>query len=172
MEIIKLHVLNGPAGSMHRKKLIQMTLDIGDLEFRPTNTIEGFSQRLKTLIPSLYSHRCTDGVPGSFLRNVDAGTCIVDVMAHIALELQGLAGMRTTFSSTEQTDIPGVYHIVFGYHNEDAGLYAALASVEIVEALIKGRPYFIRYDIERLKSIFDQNQIAAVNKRAPREAAA
>jgi len=166
MEIAKLQVLNNSGGSIHRNKLIQMTLDIGDLEFRPTNTIEGFSERLKTLMPSLYSHRCSNGITGGFLRNVDAGTCIVDVMEHIALELQVLSGMGTTFSSTEQAEVSGLYHIVLSYHDEDAAMYAALAAVEIVEALIKGKPYFIKYDIERLKEICGQKESREANKTA------
>jgi len=48
--------------------------------------------------------------------------------------------------------------LVLSYADEDAGMYAALASVEIVEALIKGKPYFIRHDIDRLKCLYEQSK--------------
>ncbi len=156
MEIEKIQVLNGSnVWNTNAKKLIQMTLNIGDFESTPTNTINGFSDRLKTLMPSLYSHKSSEG---GFFQSVDKGISIVKVIQHIALELQSLAGMQTEFSRIEQTDTIGIYNLVFSFIDEDSGMYAALASVEILEALIKGKPYFIRHDIDRLKRLFEQNQ--------------
>lgn len=159
MEIEKIHVLNGSnVLSTNSKKLIQMRLNIGNLESKPTNKIDGFSDRLKTLMPSLYSHKSAEGTIGGFFQTVDNGISIAQVIEHIALELQNLAGMETDFSSTVETDVLGVYNLVLSYADEDAGMYAALASVEIVEALIKGKPYFIRHDIDRLKCLYEQSK--------------
>lgn len=44
--------------------------------------------------------------------------------------------------------------ILVSYVNEDAGIYTALASVEILEALTKSKSCFIRHDVDRLKSIY------------------
>jgi len=159
MEIEKIHVLNDSTVlSTNTKKLIQMRLNIGNFESKPTNKIDGFSDRLKTLMPSLYSHKSVEGTIGEFFQTVDNGTSIAQVIEYIAVELQNLAGMKTDFSTTVETDVLGVYNLVLSYADEDAGMYAALASVEIVEALIKGKPYFIRHDIDRLKCLYEQNQ--------------
>jgi cyanophycin synthetase len=67
MKIENIQVLRGPnIWSPSRKKLIQMRLDLEDMEQRPTNTIDGFYERMEKLIPSLYSHRCSPGVPWRF----------------------------------------------------------------------------------------------------------
>lgn len=154
-----MKVLNGcNVGSTETKKLIQIKLDIGDLKNRSTICIDGFSERLKSLIPSLYSHKCSDGVAGGFFRTLDTGTSIANVIEHVALELQCIAGIEAGFSQTEKTNTSGIYNIVFNFVDEEAGIFAALASIEIVEALVNGKPYFIRHDIERLKSIYKQNQ--------------
>lgn len=157
MEIEKLQVLKGSNILSKKTRLIEMRLDIGDLEYKLTNTIDGFSQRLKTLIPSLYSYKGFGELSGGFFKEVDNGVSMEYIIEHIVLELQCLAGMKTGFSRTIRTDVAGVYNIVFSYVNEDAGIYAALASLEIVEALIKGKPYFIRHDIDRLKDIYGQS---------------
>src|SRR5687768_5648841 len=118
MEILEIKVLKGPNyWSVRRSKLIQVKLDIGELEKRPTNSIPGFRERLEKLIPSLYEHRCSEGKPGGFFSRVEEGTWMGHVIEHIALEIQTLAGMDTGFGRTRTADgeKDGVYYIVFSY---------------------------------------------------------
>ncbi len=56
----------------------------------------------------------------------------------------------------------GVYNVVLSYVNEDACTYAALAAVELVDALVKDKLYFIKNDIQRIKEIIEENQLAKV----------
>lgn len=158
MEMGKIQVLNGPdVWNNHTRKLIQMRVDTGDFGSKLTNSIDGFSDRLKTLIPSLYSHTDSKGMAGGFFKSVDKGISIAHVIAHIAIELQCLAGMQIEFNKAVQTNTLGIYNVVFNSIDGDVGVYAALASVEIVEALIKEKPYFIRHDINRLKYLYEKN---------------
>lgn len=148
MKIENIQVLRGPnIWSISRKKLIQMRLNLEELEHRPTNQIDGFYERLKALIPSMYSHRCSPGVPGGFFERVIAGTWMGHVIEHIALEIQTLAGMDTGFGRTRQTKTAGVYNVVFNYIEEKVGVYAAEAAVRIAEALIAGEEYNLEADV-------------------------
>lgn len=160
MKIEKIQVLKGPnIWSTYRKKLIQMRLNLEDLESRPTNTIEGFYERLEALIPSLYSHRCSPGVPGGFFERVKEGTWMGHVIEHIALEIQSLAGMDTGYGRTRETKEKGVYHVVFNYEEEKVGVYAAEAAVKIADALINSLPYNLEADIRQLKKIREQTRL-------------
>ena len=139
MKIENIQILRGPnIWSINRKKLIQLRLDLQDMEHKPTNKVEGFLERMEKLMPTLYSHRCSPGVPGGFFQRVTAGTWMGHVVEHIALEIQTLAGMDTGFGRTRETKTTGVYNVVFTYIEEKVGIYAAEAAVRIVEALIKG----------------------------------
>ncbi|MEB3059501.1 cyanophycin synthetase family protein, partial [Parvimonas sp. D9] len=69
------------------------------------------------------------------------------VIEHIALELQTLAGMNCGFGRTRGTGKEGEYHVVFNYMEEDAGVYAAKASVRIAQALVDGMMYDLSDDI-------------------------
>ena len=160
MRIKEIKVLRGPNyWSIRRNKLIQMHLDLEEMEQRPTNKIEGFRQRLEALIPSMIEHRCSEDFRGGFFHRVDEGTWLGHVIEHIALELQTLAGMDTGFGRTRTTGQEGEYYVVFSYMEEDAGVYAAKASVKIAQALADNVPYDLETDIQMLREIREDTRL-------------
>ncbi len=160
MKIVKIQVLRGPNyWSIRRPKLIQMTLDLEDLEERPTNKIEGFYENLETLLPGLYEHRCSEGVPGGFLHRVKEGTWLGHVVEHLALELQTLAGMDMGFGRTRGTGKKGEYFVVFDYMEEDAGVFAAKSAVALAEHLVSGAPYDLEGDLQKMREIREDTRL-------------
>ena len=162
MKILEIKVLKGPNyWSVRRTKLIQMKLDLEELEQQPTNLIPGFRERLEKMFPTMYEHRCSEGVPGGFFQRVDEGTWMGHVIEHIALELQTLAGMDTGFGRTRTPDgdKAGVYYVVFSYMEEDAGVYTAKASVAIAQALADGNGYDLAPDIQQLREIRENTRL-------------
>lgn len=152
MQIREINVMRGPNyWSISRHKLIVMTLDLEKLEGFPTNKIEGFYDRLNNLLPSLYDHHCSEGVAGGFFQRVREGTWMGHVIEHIALEIQTLAGMYAGFGRTRDYGEKGVYHVVFEYMEENAGLYAAEAAVRITKALVAGIPYDLEKDLQAMR---------------------
>src|SRR5258706_3365600 len=162
MKILDLKVLKGPNyWSVRRPKLIQMKIDLEEMEQRPTHKIPGFLERLQKLMPSLYDHRCSEGIPGGFYQRVEEGTWMGHVIEHIALELQTLAGMDTGFGRTRtpEGEKPGIYYVVFSYMEEDAGVYAAKAAVRIVHSLIDGSDYDLAPDIQTMREIREDTRM-------------
>ncbi|OIN60384.1 cyanophycin synthetase [Arsenicibacter rosenii] len=160
MNIVDIRCFRGPNyWSIRHPKLVAMTLDLDELEQSPTNTIPGFYERLKTLIPSLYEHRCSKGYPGGFFERVQEGTWMGHVIEHIALAIQTLAGMDCGFGKTRGTGKEGVYQVVFAYVHEEAGRYAAEAAVRIARALIDNQPYELADDINRLRQLCAASQL-------------
>lgn len=161
MKLREIKVLRGPNyWSITKHKLIQMLLDLEELEFRPTNKIPGFHERIQQLLPSLYEHECSEGHKGGFFARVKDGTWMGHVIEHIALELQSLAGMRNTgFGRTRGTGKEGQYHVVFSYEEEQAGLYTAHAALRIAEALINGNEYNIEKDIREIHNLWHNEKL-------------
>lgn len=162
MKILEIKVLKGPNyWSVRRNKLIQMKLDLEELEQSPTNKIPGFRERLEKLFPTMIEHRCSEAMRGGFFKRVDEGTWMGHVIEHIALELQTLAGMDVGFGRTRTPDgeKEGIYYVVFSYMEEDAGVYAAKASVRIAQALVDGAPYDLSEDIQRLREIREDTRL-------------
>jgi cyanophycin synthetase len=161
MRILEIKVLRGPNyWSVRRPKLIQMKLDLEEMEQQPSNKIPGFRERLEKCLPTLQEHRCSEGVPGGFFQRVDGGTWMGHVIEHVALEIQTLAGMDCGFGRTRSTgEKDGVYHVVFDYMEEDAGVYAAKAAVRIVQALIDGMEYNMEEDIQQMREIREDTRL-------------
>ena len=145
--------------SVRRHKLIDMTLDLEEMEERPTNKVDGFLERLKAMFPSMYEHRCSEGVAGGFFSRVEEGTWMGHVIEHIALEIQTLAGMDVGFGRTRGFGEHGVYSVVFAYMEEKVGRYAAKSAFRICEALIAGEKYDLERDIQEMREIREEERL-------------
>ncbi len=119
-----------------RMPSLRFTVDIGELEDRPTNKIPGFYERLTELLPSLYEHRCSVGKPGGFLQRMREGTWLGHVLEHVSLELQNLAGAEVVRGKTRSTKEKGVYNVVFEYEQEDVGIAAGELARRLLNHLI------------------------------------
>ncbi len=160
MKILDIKVMQGPNyWSYARHNLIVMLLDLQEMEKYPSNAVPGFNDRLKALMPTLYEHRCSEGVPGGFYQRLEEGTWMGHVIEHIALEMQSLAGMESGFGRTRGADREGVYHVVFSYYEAKAGVYCAKASVALAEALIRGEEYDLEADLTALREIRESDRL-------------
>jgi len=160
MRIIEINAMRGPNyWSIWRHKLIVMKLDLEDLEEKPTNVIPGFGDRLQSMFPSMFSHRCSETFEGGFFFRVKEGTWMGHVIEHIALEIQTLAGMDTGFGRTRTTGERGKYHVVFSYMEEKVGIYAAKAAVRIAQALVNAEDYDMEDDLQNMREIREDERL-------------
>ena len=136
IQIKEINILRGPNIWAHQP-VIEAHIDIGPYEERPSNEIQGFTERLFDALPSLIAHRCSEGRWGGFLIRMCDGTYMGHIIEHISLELQCLAGMDVAYGKTrsEGRDFPGEYRIVIEYMEERAGKRSIEVAAEGCEAL-------------------------------------
>jgi len=172
MRIREINAMRGPNyWSVRRHKLIVMVLDLEDMEERPSNTIDGFRERLEAMFPTMYEHRCSVGTAGGFFERVEEGTWMGHIIEHIALEIQTLAGMDTGFGRTRGYGEDGVYNVVFSYIEENVGRFAAKAAVGICEALISGEDYNLEDDIQEMRELREASRLGPSTGSIVEEAA-
>lgn len=160
MRIREINAMRGPNyWSVRRHKLIVMVLDLEDMEQRPSNTIDGFRERLEEMFPGMFQHRCSVGQPGGFFQRVEEGTWMGHIIEHIALEIQSLAGMEVGFGRTRGYGEEGVYNVVFAYTEEEVGRFAAQAAVDICLALVNNESYDLAADIQRMREIREDSRL-------------
>jgi len=156
LEILEIRALRGP-NYYSRYPTIFMELDIGELEDLPTSKVPGFRKRLEESMPTLIEHRCSIGERGGFLSRVDEGTWAGHVVEHVALELQCLARTEVGFGKTFDTKNKGIYHVVYRYRAEQAGMEAGRAAVKLVDSIFRGETVEIRPIVYDLKEIREKN---------------
>ena len=158
MEILELRALRGP-NYFSRYLTIYMRLDIGELEERPSDSVPGLTEKLRTLMPGIYEHRCSVGTLGGFLQRVEAGTYAGHLVEHVAIELQNLIGFSVGYGKTVDTYEKGIYNVVYRYRDEACGLAAGREAVAIVEKLFGGEEVDLGSAIDRLKEVRDENML-------------
>ncbi|MDH4449864.1 MAG: cyanophycin synthetase [Rhodoferax sp.] len=154
IDILRVTYLRGPNIWTYRP-VIEAWVDIGELENHPSNTLPGFYERLTTWLPGLIEHKCSPGVRGGFLERLREGTWAAHIMEHVALEIQNLSGMQTSFGKARQMSKPGVYKIAFRTRQEQVGRKALVVARDLVMAAINDTDYPLQAHITELRDMVD-----------------
>ena len=142
LTIIDSRIYRGP-NVWSYEQAIHLVVDLGRLEDYPTNAIDGFTDRLLSVLPRLSEHTCSRGVAGGFVERLREGTWLGHVTEHVALQIQKEAGHELSRGKTRQ--VPGrrgIYNIIYGYVDERVGLAAGHLAIRLVNHLVRPEPGF------------------------------
>lgn len=135
--------------------VIEAWVDIGELEECPSNTIAGFSERLKRWLPGLIEHRCSVGERGGFLQRLDTGTWPGHILEHVTLELQTLAGLPGGFGRARETSVRGFYKVIVNAWHEEVTRKSLEIGRDLVMAAMEDKPFDLAGAIETLRDLTD-----------------
>ncbi len=138
MRIVDQSVYVGPSLYAHFP-VIRLGIDLGPLEEWPSGKLgPAFTDPLIAALPNLHEHGCSYGEPGGFIRRLTEGegTWMGHILEHVAIELQNVAGEPVTFGKTRSTDVPGHYHVIYQYEQEDVGLEAGRLGLTLLLSLL------------------------------------
>lgn len=156
MKVLDTQVFRGP-NIYSLNPVIKLKLDIEELEERPSNKIENFTDRLIEMIPTLDEHRCSEGVPGGFITRLREGTWMGHIVEHIALELQCLVGTKVGYGKARSAGQPGVYNVIYSYIDEKVGMRAGEIAIRLIEHLAYDRPFDYQAELKELTRILEKN---------------
>ncbi|HXI11726.1 MAG TPA: cyanophycin synthetase [Thermoanaerobaculia bacterium] len=158
IKVLERFALMGPNLHAHHA-VIKWKLDIGPLEERPSNEIDGFVDTLKTTIPSLIEHRCSEGVRGGFFQRLESGTWAGHVMEHVALEIQNLAGGEVGFGRARSAGPTGVYNVIYECLNREVGIEAGVIALDLIEHLVSGEPFDFEARLDSIRTLSERRQL-------------
>ncbi|MDQ6709111.1 MAG: cyanophycin synthetase [Candidatus Dormibacteraeota bacterium] len=141
LRILESQVLRGP-NYWSYEPAIRLLVDLGSLEFWPSNTLPAFNGALVDLLPGIRDHGCSLNRPGGFIERLKEGTWLGHVAEHVAIELEREAGGSTTRGKTRKASAPGQYNVIYGYNEEQVGIAAGKLAVRLVNHLVDANPTF------------------------------
>src|SRR5215213_10323506 len=153
-----VRVLRGPNLYAYMP-VLHIVLDIGPYEQQPSNTFDGFVDRLTTWLPGLHTHQCSLERPGGFVERLRRGTYLGHIAEHVTLELQGLMGFDVTFGRARGTGERGVYNVLIAYKEEEPAKAAFDTALRLVLAAMHDEPIDVASELEDLLSIAEEYRL-------------
>jgi cyanophycin synthetase len=115
--------------------LLQVVLDIGPYEERPSTHFPGFIERLKR------------------------GTYLAHICEHITLELQTVMGFDVSFGRARGTGERGVYTVVIAYKEEVPARTAFDTALRLTLAAMHDEPLDLAAELEALQALADEYRL-------------
>ncbi|KAB3537689.1 cyanophycin synthetase [Alkaliphilus pronyensis] len=132
--------------------VIRMDIDLEEYVNIPSCDIEGFNNKLLSLLPGLKNHKCSRNYEGGFLDRLNRGTYLAHILEHVALELQTMLGYNVKFGKTRYLENETVYCIVFSYINETAGYEAGLLAFDVLKSILNDKEIDLNHRLEKIKN--------------------
>ena len=154
LQISRLRAVRGP-NFWRLAPVIACDVRLGALEDVPSTEIDGFNERLVSLLPTLREHPCSRGTEGGFLERLEEGTHLPHILEHVALELQTLAGTDVSFGRVVESGDPGVWWLIVAYEEEDVGLQAVREAVRLVKACMTAEPFDVADAVDALHDLLE-----------------
>ncbi|SFC01776.1 cyanophycin synthetase [Bacillus sp. OV322] len=159
MKINCVKYLKGPNYFTYSPSIF-IECDIGELEYRPSDSIPGFTETLLKLLPGLKKHTCSPGYEGGFAERLASGTWMGHILEHMAIEIQVSAGIDVKRGKTLTGNQPGIYYITYSYKEEKSGLFAFEAAVEIIKSILADEKNIpVNGYIEKTADLFYKNKL-------------
>ena len=152
MQIQKVFKLRGP-NIWANFPVLEVWVDLEELEQSPSDVIPGFNERLMSWLPSMYEHRCSEGVPGGFFERLRRGTWMGHILEHVTLELQTLAGTPVGFGRAREMSTEGLYKVAIEYVDENVATAALDTAFNLLMAAIHDRPFDVKGEVEKLRNL-------------------
>jgi len=140
MIIQSLKVLRGP-NRWASFPCLEAWVDVGRLDGVPVYALSGFHDRLSTWLPTMIGQQRL------------AGTSIAEVLQHVALDLQSLAGTPVGFGGVRVTRTPGVVAIVVEYKEETFAIACFQAALQLVQAAVAVAEFDMAGELRRLRDV-------------------
>lgn len=155
MEIKKVLALRGP-NLWANFPCLEAWVELGPYQELSSELLPGFNDRLKSWVPSLIEHRCSEGVRGGFFERLRRGTYLAHILEHVTLELQSLAGHVVGYGRARETSVDGTYRVAVQYIEEQVGRAALDAAHRLIMAAVKDESFDVTAEVDKLRDMIHQ----------------
>jgi cyanophycin synthetase len=154
MRVRNIRSLDGP-NIFTYSPVVLMELDLEDLAGVESHQLDGFVNRLLSMLPGLADHGCSHRRPGGFVERLHEGTYLGHVVEHVALELSEPAGIPVTYGKTVRAgaNSHGVYHVAVESSCHPAMRHLLEVAVQLVQAAVSSQPFALDEPVRRAREL-------------------
>src|SRR6478752_5666302 len=102
MQFRKVLALRGP-NVWANFPVLEAWVELGTYKDCSSDEQPGLNDRLKSWLPTMIEHRCSEGVRGGFFERLRRGTYPAHILEHVTLELMALAGSSVGYGRARAT---------------------------------------------------------------------
>ncbi len=140
------------------KRCIRMDVDLEGYCETPSVEIDGFNNRLLTILPELEEHYCGIGEKGGFVKRLREGTYLAHICEHIILAIQNRLGMEVKYGKARE--IHGdKYYIIYEYEYRNTALEAGSVAVDLINALCIQRDFNLEERMKVLRETLREEEL-------------
>jgi cyanophycin synthetase len=158
LDIREILILRGP-NIWANYPVLEAWVDLGALNDASSEDIPGFNDRLKSWLPGMIEHRCSEGERGGFFNRLDRGTYPAHILEHVTLELQTSVGHTVGYGKARHTCVDGLYKVAVRYFDEKVAEAALRTARELLLAAYAGQDFDVATAIEALRDVVDSNAL-------------
>ncbi len=163
LDIREIHLLRGP-NIWANYPVLEAWVDLGSLKDASSEELPGFNERLKSWLPGMIEHRCSEGERGGFFQRLDRGTYPAHILEHVTLELQTMASHELGFGKARETCVEGLYKVIVRYLDEVVVQECLRSARELLLAAYTGGTFDVAAEVTRLQDVVDRNALGPSTK--------
>jgi cyanophycin synthetase len=146
MEFHQIEALRGP-NIWSRSPALEVELDLGELRDTASSAHPGFCERLGAWLPELA------GRDSDFLKRAQGGIHLAQVLQHVTLELQSLAGSPVSFGLTHEKLRSNRSRVVVEYEDEELGRACLETARDLILAAVSDQPFDLTARLRGLRDL-------------------
>lgn len=158
MKIRSIRAVHGP-NVFHHKPVLIMLIDLEDLSEKGSHEVDGLTERLLKILPTLEEHHCSPGHRGGFVERLKRGTYPAHIIEHIALELSELSGIGVHYGKTVHAGEDSVYQVVVRFKSEEGMKEVLHSAVEIANAIYHCDPINLDEHMVRITRAISKGEL-------------
>ncbi len=157
MKILSYRAYEGKNIYSHRK-VVRMDVDLEGYCEIPSKSIDGFNDRLISLLPEIWEHRCGIDEEHGFVKRLREGTYLAHVCEHTIIALHSRIGLEIAYGKAREIE-GDFYYVVFEYIYKKTALAVARLAIDLINSLINKKDIDIKPRIEDIKQILEYENL-------------
>lgn len=139
------------------RPVLEVWVDLGPENRQPPEQARLTHEKLCQWLPALLAPTQSELSLSDCLNKLKKGVLTAELLEHVTMVLQQMAGMPGGFSDTHRTSMPRVAKVIVRAWHEKVTLFALHAARDLIQALLAGKDFPVAKTVETLHGMMQEH---------------